>query len=340
MEISASELALKLGGEIKGNAGIMVAGISDLKNAAENEVSFVLSGKFAAQAADSKAAVLIVPHGFSAEGRTLIAVKDPKRASIDVVKLFFPAESYAAGVSPLALADKTASVHESAHVAQFCSVGAGSVLEAGCVMLAGSFVGKNCKIGKNTVLNPGVKIYDNCVIGEENIIHANAVIGADGFGFVPAEEGIIKVPQVGRVVTGKNVEIGANTTVDRAAFGSTIIEDSVKIDNLVQIAHNCVIGEGTMIAAQTGVSGSCVIGKYCILGGQVGVGDHVNIGDKAMIGSQAGIVKDVPAGAVVTGTPARPIMDERKNQARVNKLSDYFDRVKLIEKEIEKLKEK
>lgn len=183
------------------------------------------------------------------------------------------------------------------------------------------------KIGSNTKINPLVSIYDGTEIGEGVLIHSGTVIGSDGFGFTEENGKIIKIPQIGFVKIGNGVEIGANCTIDRGSFGPTVISDNVKLDNLIHVAHNVEIGEGTLIAAQTGIAGSTKIGKHCIIGGQVGFVDHITIGNFVKIGSQAGVSKDVPDGAAITGTPARPIKELRRSEAYMMRLEELFKQV-------------
>jgi UDP-3-O-[3-hydroxymyristoyl] glucosamine N-acyltransferase len=194
------------------------------------------------------------------------------------------------------------------------------------------------KIGKNCILYAGVKIYHDCVIGDNCIIHSGAVIGADGFGFTKEEEQYQKIPQIGNVLIEDNVEIGANTTVDRAVMGSTIIRRGVKLDNLIQIAHNCEIGENTVIAAQTGVAGSTRIGENCVLGGQVGIGGHITIGKHSQIGAQSGIISNTKEGSEIMGSPAYPVKNFFKSSVIIPRLPDMYRQLNVLEKEIAELK--
>ena len=235
------------------------------------------------------------------------------------------------------------SISEKATVAEDCYVGDFAVIEAGAVVEAGAkiypqvYVGDGVRIGAGTTLYPGVKIYEGCRVGANCIIHAGAVIGADGFGFLPKPDGTFdKIPQLGNVINEDNVEIGANTCIDRAKTDSTIIRKGVKLDNLIQIGHNVEIGENTVSSAQMGIAGSSKVGQNCFLAGQVGIADHVTIGNRVMIGSQSGLDKNVPDGEVRLGTPALPGMNFHRSFAVFKTLPELQKRVAALEKELKK----
>jgi UDP-3-O-[3-hydroxymyristoyl] glucosamine N-acyltransferase len=217
-------------------------------------------------------------------------------------------------------------------------VGAGSHIGNDSKIYPQVYVGEDVHIGKNCTIYPGVKIYSDCVIGDNCIIHAGAVIGADGFGFSKEEERYHKIPQIGNVIIEDDVEIGANTTIDRAVMGSTIIRRGVKLDNLIQIAHNCEIGENTVMAAQAGIAGSTKIGNSCVLGGQVGIGGHITIGENSQIGAQSGIISNTKRGSEIMGSPAFPVKNFFKSSVIIPKLPDMYRQLNTLEKEIAELK--
>ena len=331
MNITLQEIAALTGGEIKGNAGQVLSGISDLKGASENDLSFILSPKFLAAAIACPAKVLLSDSLDAIEGKTVIKVKSAKAAYAKAISLFYPEPKVVAYVSPKASVATDVKIGKDVFIDDFAVIKSGSSLSDGVYIGAGVVVSENCSIGSKTRINPNVSLYAGSQTGVSCIIHSGTVIGADGFGFVEDEGKLIKVPQIGRVIIGNNVEIGSNCCIDRAAFGATRIGDNVKLDNFVHIAHNVEVGEGTLIIAQSGISGSTKIGKNVIIGGQVGVVDHVTIGDGARIGSQSGIPSDVEPGALLSGTPARPLMKLRKAEAYMMKLEDLFKRVKTLE---------
>jgi UDP-3-O-[3-hydroxymyristoyl] glucosamine N-acyltransferase len=331
-QVTAARLAAVIGGELSGDGSVEIRGISDLKNAVKTDVSFILADKYAKQAQACLAPVIISDSQKEIPGKAVIFVKSARHAYIKVINFFHPETITEGAISPKASVSKTAKIEKNVFIDDFAVIKDGVTIGENAFIGAGVFVGKNCSIAKNTKIYPNVSIYDNTEIGTGVIIHSGAVLGADGFGFIPDGSGLLKVPQIGKVKIGNNVEIGANCTIDRAAFGATLVSDGVKIDNLVMLGHNVEIGENTIIVSQTGISGSTKVGKACVIGGQVGIVDHVTIGDGAQVGSQAGIPYDIEPGAVVTGTPARPVMQLRKAENYMMKLEDLFKRVKEIEK--------
>jgi len=331
MEITAAELAQKLGCPLKGDAGIKVTGINDLKGAGPADVSFILGKKYAEEAKASSAIVILSDSLDELPGKTVIKVENAKAAYVSVINIFYPEparqeyRAAALSISKSAVIGSDTAIHDFAVIGDNSKIG-NKVIIGACVV-----IGKNVSIGDNTVIDPNVTIYDNTQIGESCIIHSGVQIGGDGFGFVPYQGKILKVPQIGKVIIGNNTEIGNNCTIDRGAFGPTIIGNMVKFDNMVHIAHNVKIGDGTIIVAQTGVAGSSSVGSGCVIGGQVGITDHINIGNFVQVGSQAGVSKDVEDKAVITGTPAKPFMEEKKQQAYTGRLKELFDRVKSLE---------
>ncbi len=322
--IQAGELAARLGLEVVGKADTWIRGAAPLESAGDSDVAFVGTPKLFAAAAASRAGCLLAPQQYEvAGGQTVLVSSNPRADFGKTLGILFPARRAAPGIHPAALVDPAAVVDVSAEIGPGAVVEAGTVIGAGVVVGAGCFVGAGSVIGGETVLHHRVTVYPRVTLGKRCIVHAGAVIGADGFGFEMQGGRFQKVPQVGTVAVGDDVEIGANTCIDRAALGVTVIGDGTKLDNMVHIAHNCVLGRHVVIAAQTGLAGGVTVGDYAVVGGQVGVGDKARIESKAVIGSGAGILtsKIVRAGEPVWGTPARPLRQYLAQLAEVSRLA-------------------
>ncbi|HTB18612.1 MAG TPA: UDP-3-O-(3-hydroxymyristoyl)glucosamine N-acyltransferase [Bryobacteraceae bacterium] len=318
------EIARRLSAVFEGAGDLEIAGAATLESAGPREVAFVGNRKAAAQAAESRAGCLLVTGEFPA-GRTLIRVADPRGSFATVIGLLYPPPPLKPGIHPSAVIAPDARIASSAVVGAHASIGAGASIGERTSIGAGCCIGAGVRIGADGVLHARVTIYDHVGIGDRAILHSGCVLGADGFGFVRGPNGYQKFPQIGRVEIGDDVEIGANSCIDRAALGVTRIGDGVKLDNLVHIAHNCSIGRHVVIAAQTGLSGGVVVEDYAVIGGQVGIGDKARIETGAVLGSGCGILtsKIVRKGQVVWGTPARPLkeyLEQLANLARLPKL--------------------
>ena len=303
---SLGELARLVGGDLEGDPSLEIRGFASLESAGPGDLSFVVADRHLAAARRSAASALIAPPGLDLGGRPAIRVPQPYAAVGAVVGVFFPEPALAPGIHPTAHIADSARVSPGATVGAYVAVGEGSVVEDGAVLHSHVSVGPDCQVGEQSILHPHVVLRARVALGRRVVVHPGSVLGADGFGYVFDGQAHRKIPQVGRVVVEDDVEIGANVTVDRATLGETVIGRGTKIDNLVQIGHNTVIGANSIIVAQTGISGSCRIGRGVVLGGQVGVSDHATVGDGAKVGAQSGVHRNVPAGAAVIGTPAIP----------------------------------
>jgi UDP-3-O-[3-hydroxymyristoyl] glucosamine N-acyltransferase len=329
-------LADHVGGVIAGDgADRVVTGINDLRSAQPDQVSFLGNSKYEPQAlASQAAAILVSPRDSDRFSFTRIVVESPSAAFGKISALFAPPPIRdEPGIHPTAVVAADVVLGEGVSIAAHAVISAGVRLGAGCVIGASSFVGEQTAIGENTRLYPLVTIRERGVIGARVIIHSGAVIGSDGFGydFDPKTGRHVKIAHTGYVQIDNDVEIGANTTVDRGRFGRTHIGEGAKIDNLVQIAHNVTIGAHSIVVAQTGISGSTSLGRYVTLAGQVGLAGHLTIGDKATITAQSGLNKDVPAGAVLAGHHAIPIRESLKLEALTRRLPELLERLKAIE---------
>ena len=325
-----TEIAEFLGGEIVGDGETNILRVASLENAQPDEISFVEKTE---SFTGTNASCLIVPKSFEAKPScSFIKVKDPKLAFAKIAEKLHPFD-WRNGWHETASIDANSDVRAS-FIGAFVSVGENSYVGESSVIHDGVRIGKNVKIRKGSIIHPNCVIYDNVEIGYDCVIHAGVVIGADGFGFVrDGERGYVKFPQIGTVIIEDNVEIGANSCVDRGALGETRIGEGTKIDNLVQIAHNVQIGKRVVIAAQTGISGSTIIEDDCVIGGQVGMGDHATVKTGAIIGSQAGVLpgKIVRAG-VWWGTPVQPLDEYKRQNALVKGLARLKDEVKQLKK--------
>jgi UDP-3-O-[3-hydroxymyristoyl] glucosamine N-acyltransferase len=325
---------------LEGDGATLITGVNALESAAPGDLSFVASRKAAETAPNSKAGCLLAPAGFeNPAGRTLIRVADPRATFARLITLLYPDRRQPAVLHPSACIDSTAILGENVSVGPHVSIGARTVIGNQCQIGAGCAIGEDVVIGEGSVIHSNVTIYHGVQIGRRALLHAGCVLGADGFGFAFTGDRYEKFPQIGTVKLGDDVELGANTCVDRAALGVTSIGNGVKIDNLVHIAHNCQIGSHVVIAAQTGLSGGVVIGDYAVVGGQVGVGDKARIEPKAVVGSGAGILtsKIVRAGQPVWGTPARPLREHLQQLASLAKLPEMRTKVKSMEERLEEL---
>ena len=334
------EIAEQLAAGWEGDGERGIAGVATLESAGADEIAFVGNRKAAAAAAQSSAGCLLATNDFPA-GRTIIRVADPRAALARVIGLLYPAEPLIAGIHPSAVIDANAEIAPSASIGPYVTIGAETAIGERSRVGPGCAIGSNARIGADCLLHANVTIYDNVTVGDRAVLHSGCVLGADGFGFVRTADRYEKFPQIGRVQIGNDVEIGANSCIDRAALGVTEIGDGVKLDNMVHIGHNCRIGRHVVIAAQTGLSGGVVVEDYAVIGGQVGIGDKARIESGAVLGSGCGILtsKIVRKGQVVWGTPARPLKEHLEQLASLGRLPELREQIAQIErrlKEIEK----
>lgn len=340
-QLSVAEIAARVQGKIEGNPQEVITGLAGIREAGEGDLSFVANSRYVALAAVTKATAVIVAEDWNRPcSATLIRVKNPDKAFAETAQwLAPPPVNFTPGIHPTAIVAPSAKIGRKVFIGPHCviepdvAIGDRSVICAGCYIGHGSLIGEDCKF------YPQVTIREHAQIGNRVIIHSGSVIGSDGFGYV--QEGAVrkKIPQIGIVVIGDDVEIGANVTIDRARFGQTRIGNGVKMDNLIQIAHNVVIGDNCVIVAQVGISGSTTIGARTILAGQVGIVGHLEIGSDVIIGAQAGVPKDIPSGVYVTGSPAIPHEKYLKTQAHISRLPALKDKITLMEKRLAKLEE-
>ena len=334
MSYSAAEIAKLVGGEVAGNANAILKNFAPAERAQSGDLTFAENEDYFARAEQSAATAIIADQRFSSAKKILIRVPNARVAFAKALALFFPEQKFAAGIHPTAVIAASAQIDPTAHIGPHCTVGERVKIGANSVLQAGNFIGDDSKLGDGVNLFPNVTIYPRTEIGARVRIHAGTVIGSDGFGYV-LDNGIHrKIPQIGNVVIGDDVEIGANVTIDRGALGSTVIGKGTKIDNLVQIAHNVEIGEHCIIIAQAGISGSTKLGKYVILAGQVGLAGHLKIGNQVTVAAQSGVMHNIPDGEKWFGTPAQPNRDTKRQLIAIQHLPDLLKRVAALEKKV------
>lgn len=331
---TAGELAAYLGAKVIGDAAVKISGVAGTENASAEDLIYVESQRYADEAGASPAKCVVVQKGIRIAAKTNLEVKDAKFAFAKAASLLLEAPDRVGGIHATAVVSANARVAASASIGPFAVVEENVEIAEGCVVGAYCFVGAGARIGAGCHLHSRVTVYAGVSIGSRTEIHAGAILGAPGFGYVYGEGRYWKFPQVGALEIGEDVEIGANTTVDRGSLGTTRVGKGVKVDNLVQVAHNVDIGEHTVIAAQTGISGSSWVGNRVMVGGQVGIADHCEIEDGAILGAQAGIPtgKKIRRGQTVWGTPARPLKKFKEQYAWFTKLPELAERVRKLER--------
>jgi len=338
ISVTLGDLGARLGAEVIGDADHVLRGIRPLDEAGPEHLSFLHNAKYAKQVASSRAGAIIVEDPGIAPGKNLLVVQHVYLAHARALEIFYPEELPPAGVHPSAFVHGDAVLEPGVSVGPFAVIGACCRIGGGTVIGPGSVVGRNVQVGRDCRIHPRVVIEDGCQIGDRCILHAGVVVGADGFGFATVDGVHHKVPQIGIVVVEDDVEIGANTCIDRGALGETRIGRGTKIDNLVQVAHNVRIGEGTLLAAQVGIAGSTRLGHHVTMGGQSGLAGHLSVGDRAILGARAGAFADVPEGVFMAGFPAQPYREWVRSMALVRKLWTLRRRMGELEKALEELK--
>jgi len=329
-------IARSLGLRVEGDGGREISGIAPLESAGEHDLSFLSNPRYREEAERSLAGAIIVKEGESMPGRTLLYAEEPYVAFAEALRLFHPPRVFSAGVHPTAVVGANCEIDPDCHVGPFVVIGRESRLGKGAVVEAGSVLGRNCLIGKGCHLYPRVVLYDNTELGENVVLHSGAVVGSDGFGYAWKNGRGFKVPQVGRAVIEKDVEIGANSTVDRGTLAETRIGAGTKIDNLVQVAHNVRTGKACVLVSQSGVSGSTVLGDGVIIAGQSGLVGHIRIGSGCKVGAKSAVTKSLPDGSFVTGHPAQPHKRWLKERALAGRLEEMLRRLERLEKALSK----
>lgn len=334
MRFTAADLAKQLQGEVVGDGAVPISGFAPADAARAGDLTFAESEAYFAKAQQSAASAILVSGAVTSAHKTLIRVANARVAFAKALALFFPEPKFAPGVHPSAIVAPSAKVDPSAHIGPFCVVGAGARIGARSVLEGGDHVGADCALGDDVRLFPNVVIYPRTQVGHRVRLHAGVVIGADGFGYVFDEGRHLKVPQIGNVVLEDDVEIGANSSVDRATLGSTVIGRGTKIDNLVQVGHNVTVGAHGILCGQVGIAGSTKVGSYVTMAGQVGVAGHLKIGDKVTLGAQSGLMNDVPDGENWLYTPAQPMRQVKRMLIAMQRLPELLRRVNELEKRL------
>jgi len=332
-----AEIAGAVGGRIVGDGRFIITGINSLNEAGPSEISFFSDSRYQESLRNTRAGALLISREAPSFKGPQVIVSNAELAYARVATLLAPPVSRHPGISQRAVIHKESRIGKDVSIYPMVYVGQGAQIGDGTTLFPGSFVGDDVRIGQRCLIYPNVTILKGCIIGNDVIIHPGTVIGGDGFGFVRDGAVSVKIPQIGIVQIDDHVEIGSNNCIDRAALGKTWVKRGTKTDNMVHIAHNVVIGEDSIIVAQTGISGSSHIGRGVVIGGQVGIIDHIEVGDSAMIGPQSGIAKDIPPGGVFSGSPAIPHRLWLKTSTLTPRLPEFNQRLRRLEKRVEEL---
>ena len=341
MKKTLAEIAKAIQGRVVGDGALLIKGICGIKEARPGDLTFLANPHYLPLAATTGASAIIVGKDVLVEGKSVVQTDDPSAAFSKVI--FMIKEDFTpriSGVHPTAVIDPSAVIAPGAGIGPYVVVEKGAKVGRNTVICAGSFVGQKTSVGENCLIYPHVTLRENVTIGSHVIIHSGTVVGADGFGYASVNGVHVKIPQMGTVVIEDDVELGAGVTIDRARFDKTFIGQGTKIDNLVQVGHNVHIGRHCIIIALAGVAGSCHIGDHVIVAGQAGMGGHLNIGDGASIAAQAGVIKDIPPGVRVFGTPAKEYRTAVREMTHLGKLPQYAAKIAALEKRIKSLEEK
>ena len=337
-QFTARHIAEAIGAVVVGNPDQVITGFAPADSARPGDLTFAENEAYFLRARGSLASAILVAADFAPEGKTLLRVDNARVAFARVLPLFFPEPTPAPGIHPSAVVAPTATVDPSAHVGPYCVVGERARIGPSAVLMAHVCVGDDCSVGEGTRLHPHVTLYPRTHLGRRVRIHAGSVVGSDGFGYVLDGGEHRKVPQVGQVLVQDDVEIGANTTIDRAALGATVLGRGSKIDNLVQVAHNVVVGEHCIVVAQVGIAGSTRLGNYVTVAGQAGIAGHLRIGDRVTLAAQSGVMHHIPEGQKWMGSPAQPDRVTKRQLLAVERLPELLRRVQELEREVSALR--
>ena len=344
MEFTAKQIAEMIGGRIEGNENVAVSSFAKIEEGREGAISFLSNPKYTHFLYDTKSSIVLVNDDLELEhpvDTTLIRVKNAYEAVARLLQLYEQMKPRKTGIDPTASIATSAKIGKDVFIGAFAVIGEGSVIGDGTQIYPHTVIGDGVQMGEKCLIYPHVTIYQGCRLGNRITIHAGSVIGADGFGFAPNTEGYDKIPQIGIVIIEDDVEIGANTCVDRSTMGQTVIHRGVKLDNLIQVAHNCEIGENTVMSAQAGLAGSTKIGSWCMVGGQAGFAGHIQVADKTFVGAQCGVISNTKGnGEQLIGSPAMDPRQFFKSMAVVRKLPDIYRELNELKKQVAELSSK
>jgi UDP-3-O-[3-hydroxymyristoyl] glucosamine N-acyltransferase len=337
MSFTAAQIAEKLHGEVTGDGSVQLTGLAPADRARTGELTFAENAAYFAAAEQSQAAAILVAGPFVSASKVLIRVPNARVALARVLPVFFPSEAHPCGIHPSAVIGDSAWIDPTAHIGPNCVLGARVRLGARSVLMGGNDLQADCLLGDDVCLFPNVVLYQRTQLGDRVTIHAGTVIGSDGFGYVLDEGRHRKVLQLGNVIIHADVEIGANSAIDRVALGSTVIGEGTKIDNLVHVAHNVIIGRHCLILGQVGFAGSTTVGDYVVVASQSGIADHLKIGSQAVVGAKSGVMRDIPDGGRVLGIPAAPDRQAKRQMIAMQQLPELLHRMRDLEKQVEEL---
>lgn len=341
MEFTAKQIAEYIQGVVVGDENAKVHTFAKIEEGVAGAISFLSNPKYMPYIYETQSSIVLVNKDFEPEQKvnaTLIKVENAYESLAKLLTLYEQSKPQKVGIDSLASVASTAKLGKNVYVAPFAVIGEGAVVGDNTKIYAHAVIGENVKLGESCIVYPNVTVYTDCRIGNRVILHAGCVIGADGFGFAPSLDGYEKIPQIGNVIIEDDVEIGANTCIDRATMGSTIIRCGVKLDNLIQVAHNVEVGSHTVMASQVGIAGSAKIGEWCMFGGQVGVAGHITVGDHLNVGAQSGIPGNIKGNQTVMGSPTIDARNFARSSAVFKKLPEIYTTINAMQKELNELK--